>query len=462
VRSLRGRLTLGVALVVAAVLLAAGLVASHYVDSSERSALDDRLERSAALSRPTALAAINDERPPNDKRLDAVLAATSTSLRLSLGGTVLLDTGAPTPEHPRLKPGLHTFTSHGQRYRAYVTTLHDKGLGGLARLEIVTSLAQLEDRQAALDRRLLALGLVALLAAAAGAWLAADLVLRPLRRLRTVASSVAEDQDLDRRVPPGGPTELRSLAASFNAMLARLGRSAADRTRALAATRRFAADAGHELRTPLTSVQATLSTLERHLDLPPERRAEMIGDALAEQRRLVELLDGLQALARGDAGPLEFTEVDLADVVDASAAAAAARHPGLDLSARLPDAPVAIEGWEPGLRLLADNLVENAVRHGRPHGQVRVTLAAVHPGEDGGALLTVEDDGPGIADADRERIFTPFARLESTNGEGSGLGLALVEQQVRHHGARIDVGESPLGGARFSVRFAARPSPPAS
>ena len=74
----------------------------------------------------------------------------------------------------------------------------------------------------------------------------------------------------------------------------------------------------------------------------------------------------------------------------------------------------------------------------------------------------MEDDGPGIADADRERIFTPFARLESTNGEGSGLGLALVEQQVRHHGARIDVGESPLGGARFSVRFAARPAPPAS
>ena len=96
-RSLRGRLTLGVALVVAAVLLAAGAVASHYVDSSERSALDDRLERSAELSRPTALAAVNDELPRNDKRLDAVLAATATSLRLSLGGTVLLDTGAPRP-----------------------------------------------------------------------------------------------------------------------------------------------------------------------------------------------------------------------------------------------------------------------------------------------------------------------------------------------------------------------------
>jgi two-component system, OmpR family, sensor histidine kinase PrrB len=385
-----------------------------------------------------------------------VLTATGSSLRLTLGGRVLLDTGAPPPAHPRLRQGLQTFESRGRRYRAYVTPLRDPGLGGLARLEVVSALAPLESRQARLDHRLLALGLIALAVACAGVWLAADLVLRPLRRLRTVASSVAEDEDLDRRVPPGGPTETRSLAASFNAMLARLGRSAADRRRALEATRRFAADAGHELRTPLTSVQATLSTLERHLDLPPERRAEMLGDALAEQRRLVELLDGLQALARGDAGPVEFAEVDLAEVVDAAAAAARERHPDVRLSAELPDAPVAIDGWEPGLRLLADNLVENAVRHGRPGGEVRVTLDGARPGGDGRAVLIVDDDGPGIADADRERIFAPFARLEATNGEGSGLGLALVEQQVRHHGARIDVGESPLGGARFSVRFAPR------
>jgi two-component system sensor histidine kinase PrrB len=462
VRSLRGRLTLGVALVVAVLLLAAGAVASHYVASSERAALDDRLERTAELSRVTALAAVNDELPGNDKRLDAVLSATGSSLRLTLAGRVLLDTGAPPPARPRLRRGLQTFESGGRRYRAYVTPLRDPGLGGLARLEVVSALAPLEHRQSQLEHRLLALGLIALVAAGAGVWLAADLVLRPLRRLRTVASSVAEDEDLDRRVPPGGPTELRSLAASFNAMLARLGRSAADRKRALAATRRFTADAGHELRTPLTSVQATLSTLERHLDLPAERRAAMLGDALAEQRRLVELLDGLQALARGDAGPLEFTEVDLAEVVDAAAAAAVERHPGLRLSASLPDAPVAMQGWEPGLRLLADNLVENAVRHGRSGGRIRVTLDAAGTGKDGGALLTVDDDGPGIADADRERIFAPFARLEATNGEGSGLGLALVEQQVRHHGARIDVGESSLGGARFSVRFAPGAPPPGS
>jgi signal transduction histidine kinase len=453
VRSLRGRLTLGVALVVAVLLLAAGAVALHYVASSERAALDDRLERTAELSRVTALATIQEGLPDPDRRLDDVLSASGTSLRLTLGGRVVLDTGAPPVARPRLRRGLQTFDSGGKRYRAYVTALRDPGLGGLARLEVVSALAPLEHRQAQLEHRLLALGLIALVAAGVGVWLAADLVLRPLRRLRTVASSVAEDEDLERRVPPEGSTELRSLAASFNAMLARLGRSAADRERALAATRRFAADAGHELRTPLTSVQATLSTLERHLDLPPERRAEMLGDALAEQARLVELLDGLQALARGDAGPLELTEIDLAEVVDAAASAARERHPGLRLSAQLPDAPVAMRGWEPGLRLLADNLVENAVRHGRAGGEIQVALEPARAG--GGALLTVDDDGPGIPDADRARIFAPFARLEGTNGEGSGLGLALVEQQVRHHGARIEVGESPLGGARFSVRFAA-------
>jgi two-component system sensor histidine kinase PrrB len=452
VRSLRGRLTLGVALVLAAVLLAAGAVASRYVASSERAALDDRLERTAELSRATAIAAVNDELPEDDKRLDAVLSATGTSLRLSLGGRVLLDTGAPPPQRPKLHAGLQTFESGGQRYRAYVTSLRDKGLGGLARQEVVTSLASFEDRQAALDRRLLALGLLALVAAGAGVWLAADLVLRPLRRLRRVASSVAEDEDLDRRVPPGGPTELRSLAASFNAMLARLGRSAADRERALAATRRFAADAGHELRTPLTSVQATLSALERHLELPPDRRAAMLGDALAEQRRLVDLLDGLQALARGDAAPLDRTEVDLVELVDAAATAAVERHPGVQLSAELPDVPVPVEGWEPGLRLLADNLVENAARHGRDGGRIRVALSPAASG----ALLTVDDDGPGIPEADRERIFEPFARLEATNGDGSGLGLAIVEQQARHHGAHVEVADSPLGGARFSVQFAPR------
>ena len=163
-----------------------------------------------------------------------------------------------------------------------------------------------------------------LVVAAAGVWLAADLVLRPLRRLRAAAAGIETEGDLERLVPVGGPAELRALAGSFNAMLRRLSRSAEDRNRALRATQRFAADAGHELRTPLTSVQATLSAIDRHPDMAEAQRSALTRDALAEQRRLVELLDSLQALARGDAAPIERGDVDLGEIVDASVSAAAA------------------------------------------------------------------------------------------------------------------------------------------
>ncbi|MBJ7331265.1 MAG: HAMP domain-containing histidine kinase [Solirubrobacteraceae bacterium] len=447
--SLRGRLTLGVLLVLTLVLSVAGVLVSHYVDSSERDAFDDRLRRTAELSRATALAAVQEEVPENDRRLDAVLTATRTSLRLVLGEQALLDTGAPPPDHGRLPLGLHTFSSGGDSYRAYVTTLRDPNLGGLARLEIVSSLDALEDRERGLHQRLLLLGGLGLLAAGIGVWLAADLVLRPLGRLRTFASRVAEQEDLDQRAPESGPTEIRSLAASFNAMLARLGRSSADRERALDATRRFAADAGHELRTPLTTVTTTLSTLSRHPELPAERRTEMADDALAEQRRLVDLLDGLQALARGDSAEVEWRDVDLADTVDAVVTAARSRHPEATIDAMLPDDALVLPGWEPGLRMLAENLVENAVRHGREDGRVEVGLV----GADDGVVLTVDDDGPGIAEADRERVLEPFARVEGTDRPGSGLGLALVAQQARHHGASLEISDAPLGGARVRVRF---------
>jgi signal transduction histidine kinase len=456
--SLRGRLTLGVLIVLAVVLAAAGGLAWAYVVRSERDAFDDRLRRTAELSRATALAAVQEQLPREDQRLDAVLTATRTSLRLRLGDTTLLDTGAPPPASGSLPLGLRTFTAGGDEYRAYVSTLRDPNLGGLARLEIISSLEAIQDRERELQRRLVLIGLLALAVSGLGVWLTADRLLRPLGRLRAFASRVAHQDDLAQRAPTNdGAAELRSLAESFNEMLARLGRSAADRERAYEATRRFAADAGHELRTPLTSVQATLSSLERHPDLPAEQRTGMARDALAEQRRMVDLLDGLQALARGDAGGLERREVDLAECVDGVLAAARSRHPEAEIGTTLPDTPVVVSGWEPGLRVLVENLVENALRHGGDRGRVAVSLTA----RDGRAVLLVDDDGPGVAPEDRERIFEPFARIEGgSDRPGTGLGLALVAQQARHHDATVHVDEAPLGGARFEVRFAP-PGPPA-
>ncbi len=451
-RSLRGRLTLGITLVLAIVLAGAGVVVARYVDRSERAALDDRLKATAELSRETALAAVQQSLPSNDRRLDQVLSASGTSLRLLLGDRVLLDSGRPPAGvRPAPRNGLRTFSAGGQRYRSYALSLEQADLGGLARLEVTTGLHSLEGRQSQLDRRLAAFGIGALLLAGIGAWFVANLLLRPLGRLRAATANIASTSDLDRRVPgDDGAAELRSLAASFNDMLARLGRSAEVRERALAATRRFTADAGHELRTPLTSVLATLSALHRHPEISAAQRAELVNDALAEHRRLVALLDGLQALARGDSAAAAHAEVDLTEVVASSVEAAAARHPNVAWSSQLPEEPVVVSGWEPGLRLLADNLVENAARHGRPGGAVEVRLGP-------GPTLVVDDDGPGVGEADRARIFEPFVRADGALSEavpGSGLGLALVAQQVRDHGAEIEVGESSLGGARFSVRFA--------
>jgi two-component system sensor histidine kinase PrrB len=448
----RGRLTLGITTVLAVVLAVAGILVARDVDRSERQVLDDRLRRTAELSRATAVAAVEQQLPDVDRRLDAVLRATSSSLRLAIGEQILLDSGVDLPAHRRLPLGLHTVTVGGARERTYAETLRDPSLGGLVRLEVATSLSDLESRQAALRRLLALLGAVMLLVAAAGTWLAADLVLRPLRRLRAAAAGIVDEGDLDRPVPDGGPAELRALAGSFRAMLARLSRSAEDRNRALQATQRFAADAGHELRTPLTSVQASLSTIALHPEMPAEQRGELAREALGEQRRLVELLDSLQALARGDA-PLERGDVDLAELVDASAGIVAARHPSVAVAADAPDEPVAYRGWEPGLRIMVDNLLENAARHGRPDGTVRIAL---RPGAGGhGPEIDVDDDGPGIPPEERERIFEPFRRINGSGHPGSGLGLALVAQQARLHGATVTVGDSPLGGARLRVRFPA-------
>ncbi|HEX6025322.1 MAG TPA: HAMP domain-containing sensor histidine kinase [Solirubrobacter sp.] len=449
-RSLRARLSLGVGLVIAVVLGVSGVLISNYAERTAREALDDRLRRTAELSRATAVDAVENALPDSDRRLDAVLRATDSSVRLFIDDAVVLEAGRPALVNAPPATGLRTVTSRGERYRVLVTPLTDAGLGDLAKLEVVSSLEEVERRQAELDSRLVSLGIIALLVAVLGAYLAAVRTLGPLRRLRRAAGRIAAQDDLEVRVSEtDGPTEVRSLARSFNAMLARLSASAAQRERALEATRQFAFNAGHELRTPLTTVQTTLSTLHRHPDASPEQRAAMLEDALEEQRRLVELLDGLQALARGEASYHEHEDVDLADVVSRAVSQARLRHPETKFNLDLPASAVVVRGWEPGLTLLVANLVSNAAHHGRPGGNVWVALR-----DRPSPVLIVDDDGEGIPEEDRDRIFEPFQRLEAAaDRPGSGLGLALVAQQAREHAATVRVGTAPAGGARVVVSF---------
>jgi two-component system sensor histidine kinase PrrB len=273
--------------------------------------------------------------------------------------------------------------------------------------------------------------------------------LRPLVALRSGAERVASTRDLATRLPQdGGPEEVRSLADSLNAMLERLQQSTEQTEATLQSSRRFAADAGHELRTPLTSMRANLDVLARSSTLGSDER-QILADIAREQNRLIGLLDGLQRLARGDAAEAVPKErIDLAEVADAAVASGRDRHPAATISLAAPD-QVVLDGWAEGLRVLIDNLLDNAALHGRRGGQIEVMLEV-----DGStARLTVDDDGPGIPIDQRRRVLERFARGTDARAPGSGLGLALVEQQALAHGGRVSIGNAPLGGARITVNL---------
>jgi two-component system, OmpR family, sensor histidine kinase PrrB len=282
------------------------------------------------------------------------------------------------------------------------------------------------------------------------------LAVRPLARLRAGAARVSGAEDLATPLPDDeGPVEVRSLARALNDMLARVRASTAATERALRATRRFAADAGHELRTPLTALRANLDVLQRNPGLAPAERSALVADMAGEQQRIGHLLEGLQALARGDAADsLPREDVELGDLVDGALYAARRRHPGVafELDAdEEEEAGATLRGWAGGLRLVVDNLLDNAALHGHPCGRVRVGVRR----DDGALALTVDDDGPGIPPDERQGVLEPFARGSATTAPGSGLGLAIVAQQVALHDGELHLEDSDLGGLRVQVRLPA-------
>jgi signal transduction histidine kinase len=277
--------------------------------------------------------------------------------------------------------------------------------------------------------------------------------LRPLERLRGIAGDVASTADLSRRIPAGdGPEEVDALATDLNAMLARLETSATERETALESARRFAADAGHELRTPLTSLRANLDAVGGHAaGLDPDTRAALAacsGDAA----RLQALVEQLQALARGEAGPPANAEaIDLGELADAAILALRARHPEVTAELEAPAAGPLVRGDGESLRMLLDNLLENAAVHGRPGGRIVTTVTP------SGALL-VDDDGEGIPAEERAAVLERFARGSSARGPGTGLGLAIAAAQAARHGGSLALEDAPAGGLRAHVTLPVTPA----
>ncbi|GAA3454693.1 sensor histidine kinase [Dactylosporangium matsuzakiense] len=256
--------------------------------------------------------------------------------------------------------------------------------------------------------------------------------LRPVDAMRRQADTIT-GRSLHTRLPvPPAADEIAALAATMNGMLDRI-------EAATAAQRRFVADASHELRSPLSTVLAGLDLLGEgpHLD-----RMRREGD------RMARLVADLLLLARVDEKGLQLRreDVDLDDLVYLERERLAAEHPGLQVTART--APVRLSGDPHHLQRVLRNLVDNAARYAKH--TVEVTLEA----RDGTAEVTVTDDGPGIAPADRSRVFDRFVRLDadrSRSGGGTGLGLPIARDIVTGHGGTLTVEEARTGGATLRL-----------
>jgi two-component system OmpR family sensor kinase len=210
--------------------------------------------------------------------------------------------------------------------------------------------------------------------------------------------------------------------------------------------RAFVADASHELRTPLTSILANLELLAEVLD---GERAEAARSALRSSQRLRRLVGDLLLLARADARrTLPRQPTDVGQVLVDAAAELGPLADGHDL---IIDArPVVVDGSPDELHRMALNLMENAVRHTPAGTRVRAAVSR----RDGEVVLTVQDDGPGVPAAMREKVFERFVRGDGDRGSSSGLGLSIVRAVAEAHGGTVAL-EDAAPGARFVVRLPA-------
>jgi signal transduction histidine kinase len=334
-----------------------------------------------------------------------------------------------------------------QGYR--VTALGTSGADGPATVYVAVRVDEIEEfvetavRTGATGLLLLILPLGLVL------WWAVGRTLAPVEAIRERAATITE-RHLSEGVPePARQDEIGRLARTINEMLRRLDVAARDQ-------RRFLADAAHELRSPIASIRTQLEAA------PPGTHGGALSreDLLAETLRMQVLVDQFLTLARSEDATFfrARTAVDLDDVVIGVVTTYRWEHPDSKIVVDTTGVhPVQVQG-DPGLlQQVVRNLVDNAAGYART--TVWVSLEREHPDA---ALLTVDDDGPGIPPEFREEVFKRFARVDPardrTNG-GAGLGLAIVSDIVTTHGGTVVAEESPAGGARLRVRLPIRPAP---
>jgi signal transduction histidine kinase len=342
--------------------------------------------------------------------------------------------GEVSLDEPRFSTGTATVDGDTADYR-FAAVEATTGAG--ATLTVYAG-APLTDEKDAVGtvRSAMLLGLPVLLVVVGGVtWLVTRRALRPVEGIRRQMATITASEDLSRRVPvPGTRDEVDRLAVTTNETLAAL-ESSVERQR------RFVADASHELRSPIASLRTQLEVAAAHPEL-----LDLEG-AVEDTVRLQDLAADLLLLARLDAGEKPgAARVDLSALVrsETGRRGEAGRVP---VEARIEDG-VEVAGSRGQLARVLGNLLDNAWRHAE--GSVTVVLRATG----GRAVLEVADDGAGVPQAERERIFERFVRLDdarSRDDGGAGLGLAIARDVAHRHGGTLTAGRAPGGGAVFTL-----------
>ncbi|UXH80935.1 ATP-binding protein [Roseateles amylovorans] len=358
----------------------------------------------------------------------------------SLDGTPLYRSAGPDWLPQRAVLGFSTVNLRGKHYRVLAIQ------GRFQVVQVAQDLAVRQRMAGQLAWRTVLPTALMLPLLALVVWWVVSHALGPLERVRQqlarrVAQDLAPVDDADL------PTEVRPLVDELNALLERV-------RQAFETQQHFVADAAHELRSPLAALKLQLQSLKRAPDEEGRAQAlDRLGQGIDRAGRLVEQL---LALARQDSAKVQAPAQPVAldalcrdAVVDASALAQAR---GRDLGLARCD-PVSVMGRPEALAMLIRNLVDNGIKYGRS----RVDLSLEQSG--GQALLVVEDDGPGIPDTERTRVFDRFYRAESQaqQAAGSGLGLAIVRSIAQDHGGSLRLGHSTaLGGLRVELALPLR------
>jgi two-component system OmpR family sensor kinase len=380
---------------------------------------------------------------------------TADGTRTEISPTAAQQLARITPEH---RPTTVELDGLG-RYR--VIAMHARGPGET----IVTGLptSDVDDTLLTVLVIFTVVGAIALIGGTTAGVVIIRRQLAPLSRVSEAARQVA-DLELDRGEvrlptpivkvdPASADTEIGQLGSALNRMLDRIAGALSARHASETRVRQFVADASHELRTPLAAIRGYTELAQRKRDDLPDDVAHAMSRVESETERMTQLVEDMLLLARLDTGrPLVHEQVDLSRViVDAVSDAhiAGSEHKWL---LDLPDEPVLIVGDEARLHQVLANLLANARIH-TPSGTSVTTSLAVD--DDGGAVLTVADDGPGIPAWLQPEIFERFARGDSSRsrrGGSTGLGLAIVAAVVRAHNGTIEVHSMP-GKTEFVVTF---------